>query len=222
MSEPRLESKPAEAATRHWDVAVVGAGYVGVPLAQPARAARASPSLLVDVAEDVVAGLNRGDSHIEDVPSEALGPLVDEGRIAATTDYDALRDADAIVIALPTPLSKQREPDLSIVSRAVERDRRSDCARATSSCSSRRRTPARPARSSCRSLEDERARGRARTSTSRSRPSASIPATRAGRPKNVPKVVGGITAACTERAAELYEGAIDTGAPRSPRPRPPS
>ena len=124
MTEPKLEAQPAEPATRHWDVAVVGAGYVGVPLAR-LLAQSGKTVLLVDVAEHIVAGINRGESHIEDVPSEELGPLVSEGRIAATSDYDALRDADAIVVALPTPLSKQREPDISILLDAVNGDRRS-------------------------------------------------------------------------------------------------
>src|SRR3954467_12409079 len=102
-----------------WDVAIVGAGYVGVPLAQVfADAGRRV--LLVDVVPEVVDALNRGESHIEDVPSETLRPLVESGHITATIDYDELREADAILIALATPLSKQREPDLRIVKKAVE------------------------------------------------------------------------------------------------------
>src|SRR5215211_3684532 len=64
--------------------------------------------------------LNRGESYVDDVSSESLRELVDPGRLKATGDYDELRDADAILIALPTPLSKQREPDLSIVNEATE------------------------------------------------------------------------------------------------------
>src|SRR5438105_4739367 len=104
----------AGARTRTWDVAVVGAGYVGVPLAHVFAEGGVSV-LLLDVVLEIVEALNRGESHIKDVPSEALAPLVRDGRIAATTDYDLLRDADAILVALATPLSKQREPDLSIV-----------------------------------------------------------------------------------------------------------
>jgi UDP-N-acetyl-D-glucosamine dehydrogenase len=96
------------------DVAIVGAGYVGVPLAQVLADAGLSV-VLVDVDAERVAGLNRGESHVEDVPSEKLKPLVDEGRISATTDYDEIREAGTILVALPTPLSRQREPDLSIV-----------------------------------------------------------------------------------------------------------
>ena len=101
------------------DVAIVGAGYVGVPLAQVFAEAGRSV-LLVERDAERVAQLNRGESYIEDVPSEALKRLVDEQLLRATTDYDELRDADAILIALPTPLSKQREPDLSIVNAATE------------------------------------------------------------------------------------------------------
>jgi len=101
-----------------YDVAIVGAGYVGVPLAQ-VFAEAGSSVLLVDVDASRVERLNRGESYIEDVSSETLKQLVENG-LAATTDYDALREADAILIALPTPLSRQREPDLSIVRSATE------------------------------------------------------------------------------------------------------
>jgi UDP-N-acetyl-D-glucosamine dehydrogenase len=101
------------------DVAIVGAGYVGIPLAQVFAEAGVS-TLLVDVDADRVAALNRGESYIEDVSSEQLRPLVESGAIAASTDYDVVRDADAILVALPTPLSINREPDLSIVLGAVE------------------------------------------------------------------------------------------------------
>ena len=101
------------------DVAIVGAGYVGLPLARVFADAGKSV-LLVDVDADRVAQLNRGESYILDVASETLGPLVEDGRVAATTDYDELRDADAILIALPTPLSRQREPDLKILISAAE------------------------------------------------------------------------------------------------------
>jgi UDP-N-acetyl-D-glucosamine dehydrogenase len=101
-----------------FDVAIVGAGYVGVPLAQVFAEAGRSV-VLVDVDAERVAMLNRGESYIEDVPSSNLQKLVTKRGLAATTDYDILRAADAILIALPTPLSKQREPDLSIVKSAT-------------------------------------------------------------------------------------------------------
>jgi UDP-N-acetyl-D-glucosamine dehydrogenase len=101
------------------DVAIVGAGYVGLPLARTFADA-GKRALLVDVDGARVAQLNAGDSYIEDVPTEVLKPLVEAGLVAATTDYDELRDPDAILVALPTPLSRQREPDLRILVAAAE------------------------------------------------------------------------------------------------------
>jgi UDP-N-acetyl-D-glucosamine dehydrogenase len=102
---------------RSWDIAVIGAGYVGLPHAQTfAEAGRRV--VLVDVVDEIVDAVNRGESHIQDVPSEKLKPLVDSGAITATTDFSAVRDTDAIVIAVPTPLSPQREPDVSYIERA--------------------------------------------------------------------------------------------------------
>jgi UDP-N-acetyl-D-glucosamine dehydrogenase len=100
------------------NVAIVGAGYVGVPLAQ-VFAEAGQRVVLLDVSADRVAQLSRGESYIEDVPSDVLGRLVASGNLSASTDYDVLRGVDAILIALPTPLSKQREPDLTIVESAV-------------------------------------------------------------------------------------------------------
>src|SRR5437870_12916870 len=96
------------------DVAIVGAGYVGMPLGQ-VFAEAGKRVVLVDVDIAVVDGIIRGESHSGDVPSEALKPRVDTGRVSATSDYDVLREVDAILIALPTPLSSHREPDLTIV-----------------------------------------------------------------------------------------------------------
>ena len=101
------------------DVAIVGAGYVGLPLARTFADAGKSV-LLVDVDAGRVAQLNAGESYIEDVPTDVLKPLVKAGLVAATTDYDELREADAILVALPTPLSRQREPDLRILVSAAE------------------------------------------------------------------------------------------------------
>ena len=101
-----------------YDVAIVGAGYVGLPLAVTFAEADCKV-LVVDVVDPVVAAINDGTSHIEDVADDRLGPLVQAGLIRATTDYAEMKEADAILIALPTPLSRQREPDLTIVESAT-------------------------------------------------------------------------------------------------------
>ena len=187
-------------------VAIVGAGYVGLPLAQVFAEAGASV-LLVDVDASKVERLNRGESYIEDVSSETLKRLVENG-LTATTDYDALREADAILIALPTPLSRQREPDLSIVRFATEeiakrlRPGHLVVLESTTYPGTTReevlpileRTGLKVGTDFHLAFSPERVDpGRTDFTT-----------------KNVPKIVGGITEACTERAAELYGSALDT------------
>ena len=100
------------------DLAIVGAGYVGMPHAQ-AFADAGTRVVLIDVQKSVVDGINRGESHIEDVRSEDLEQLVDAGLITATTDFAVVGECSAVVIAVPTPLSPQREPDLGYVERAA-------------------------------------------------------------------------------------------------------
>ncbi|MBA3841843.1 MAG: FAD-dependent oxidoreductase, partial [Actinobacteria bacterium] len=105
-------------ARAQYDIAVIGAGYVGVPLAATFGEA-GQRVLLVDVQPAVVDALNRGESHIEDVSSERLKALTDKGVVVATSDYEQLKHAHAVLIALPTPLSRQREPDLSFIESAA-------------------------------------------------------------------------------------------------------
>jgi UDP-N-acetyl-D-glucosamine dehydrogenase len=101
-----------------YDIAVIGAGYVGMPHAH-AFAQAGKKVVLIDILPEVVERINRGESHITDVPSEQLKPLVDDGRISATTDFSIVADAEAIVLAVPTPLSRQREPDVSYIESAA-------------------------------------------------------------------------------------------------------
>ena len=95
-------------------VAIVGAGYVGLPLAE-VFAGAGNRVVLVETNPEKVELVTRGESYIRDVPSEGLARHVQSGAIEITTDYDVLKEADAILIALQTPLTAQREPDLSIV-----------------------------------------------------------------------------------------------------------
>jgi UDP-N-acetyl-D-glucosamine dehydrogenase len=95
-------------------VGVIGLGYVGLPLA--VECARSGLRTLgVDVSTDVVEGVLRGESHIQDVSSDTLGAFVGEGLLSATTDLSRLAECDAISICVPTPLNKIKDPDLSYV-----------------------------------------------------------------------------------------------------------
>jgi UDP-N-acetyl-D-glucosamine dehydrogenase len=100
------------------DIAIVGAGYVGLPLAvEFARAGRTVVCIEADPRK--VEAIGRGESYVEDVPGADLAAFVEAGTLAATGDFGAVADADAVLICLPTPLSRNREPDLSIVTAAT-------------------------------------------------------------------------------------------------------
>jgi UDP-N-acetyl-D-glucosamine dehydrogenase len=192
----------------HRDVAIVGAGYVGVPLAQVFAEAGKSV-VLVDVDAARVAQLNRGESYIEDVPSETLKRLVEEHGLGATTDYDELREADAILIALPTPLSRQREPDLTIVRAATRmiatRLRPGHLVVLEST------TYPGTTRDELLPLLEEGSGLKAGVDFHLAfSPERVDPGRVDHTTKNVPKVVGGIDEASTEAAAALYGSAIDT------------
>jgi UDP-N-acetyl-D-glucosamine dehydrogenase len=99
-------------------VAVVGLGYVGLPLAVGfARAGVRVVGIDIDAAR--AARLNTGQSHIPDVPSAILAPLVRAGSFRATTAYADCAEADATVICVPTPFTRMKAPDLSFIEAAT-------------------------------------------------------------------------------------------------------
>ena len=100
-------------------VGVIGLGYVGLPLAV-AFAESGATVIGVDADARRVAGVNAGASFIEDVPGAALQALVRAGRLAATGEVGGLKEADAIVICVPTPLGKSKEPDISFIVAAAD------------------------------------------------------------------------------------------------------
>jgi UDP-N-acetyl-D-glucosamine dehydrogenase len=191
-----------------YDVAVVGAGYVGLPLATTFAEAGCRV-LVVDVVEAVVAGINRGESHIEDVANERFAPLVEQGLVRATTDYADMRAADAILIALPTPLSRQREPDLSIVTAAtrgvaeVLREGQVVVLESTTWPGTTREV-LQPILEQATGLKAGEGFYLAMS------PERVDPGREDWTTKTTPKVLGGITPECTRRAAEVYRRALDT------------
>ncbi len=101
-------------------VGVAGLGYVGLPLA--VEFARAGFHVTgIDVSETKVGRLRAGDSYVADVASEVLAPLVAEGKLRATTDYGVVAELDTINICVPTPLRKTRDPDMSFVVAACDK-----------------------------------------------------------------------------------------------------
>lgn len=100
--------------SRRAQVAIIGLGYVGLPLAVVFAEAGYQVTG-IDIDPHKVNGINDGKSHIEDIPTERVAPLVAAGRLGATTDFAVLRHCDAVSICVPTPLRKTRDPDISYI-----------------------------------------------------------------------------------------------------------
>ena len=100
-------------------IAVIGAGYVGLPLAV-AFAEAGHAVLCVEPDAPRVARINAGDSYIKDVGNETLTRLVKADLLRATVDYAEVAACDEVIVCVPTPLTENREPDLSFITAATE------------------------------------------------------------------------------------------------------
>ncbi len=191
-------------------VGIIGLGYVGLPLA--VEVARSGFRVIgFDISEPVCKGINLGSSHVEDVPSEILHGHVKKGLIAATTDFKRLAECDAISICVPTPLNKTKDPDLSYVVAAAE------------SCKLGLRS------GQLIILESTTYPGTTRdvllpifASTGLKvgvdfglcfSPERVDPGNQKWQTRNTPKVIGGITARCTEAGLALYGKVFDKMVP---------
>src|SRR5579863_6718918 len=100
--------------TRRAKVGIIGLGYVGLPLA--VEFAKAGFNVTgIDLSDAKTAGVNAGNSYVGDVASATLAPLVHSGKLRATTDFSVIRDLDTIKICVPTPLRKTKDPDMSYI-----------------------------------------------------------------------------------------------------------
>jgi UDP-N-acetyl-D-glucosamine dehydrogenase len=95
-------------------IAIVGLGYVGLPLSL--QFGRSGVSVLgLDIDETKVKSLNQGRSYIKHIDSSAIAELLSSGNLSASTDFSRVKEVDAIIICVPTPLNKNREPDISYI-----------------------------------------------------------------------------------------------------------
>ncbi len=101
-------------------VGIIGMGYVGLPL-MLAAAGAGFRTLGFDINGGRVDELNRGASPLQHIPDDRIAGVIDAGQFAATADFTRLAEPDAMLICVPTPLTRQREPDLSFVE-ATARD----------------------------------------------------------------------------------------------------
>lgn len=193
-------------------VGVIGLGYVGLPLA--VEFAKAGFHVTgIDVIAGKVDAINRGESYIQDISSDTLRPLVEAGLLEATTDFAVIRELDTINIAVPTPLRKTKDPDMTYINAA------------------------------CGSIADHFGPGKLVILESTTYPGTTDevvlpllnrsglkvgedfflcfspervdPGNAKFNTSNIPKVVGGVTAACTDMGALFYSQALEHVVPVS-------
>jgi UDP-N-acetyl-D-glucosamine dehydrogenase len=112
MLEDKIRARTAR-------VGIVGLGYVGLPLA--VEFAKAGYTVTgIDVSDEKTRSVNAGQSYIGDIPSATLAGLVDSGKLRATTDFSAVLELDTINICVPTPLRKTKDPDMSFIVSACQ------------------------------------------------------------------------------------------------------
>jgi UDP-N-acetyl-D-glucosamine dehydrogenase len=211
MAEP-VRQLLARLVSRQARVGVIGLGYVGLPLA--AQFALGGFTVTgFDVDAERVERINRGESYIPDVPAAELARHRAADRLRASTDWDALREMDAISICVPTPLGKTKDPDLSYIMQAV--DKVAACLRAgqlivlestTYPGTTDEVVLPRLAEGGLRVGEDfllafspervDPGNGRFQTG-------------------NIPKIVGGVTPLCTQATQALYSGCVQRVVPVS-------
>jgi len=189
---------------------VVGLGYVGLPLA--VELAEAGFSVVgIDVQQSKIDAINRGESYIQDVPTSVLKPLVDAGKIRATADFAAVEKLDTINICVPTPLRKTKDPDMSYIVRSCEEIAKYFHAGMLVILES----TTYPGTTDELMLPMFEAGGLkvGKDFFLCFSPERVDPGNPNFQTKNIPKVVGGITAECTRIGATFYRQALETVVP---------
>ncbi len=208
MTETNKEVLLKKIQDRTARVAILGLGYVGLPLAV-VFAEAGFKVVGVDPVAEKVECINRGESYVLDVPSETVASLVDAGRLSATTDFAAAFQADAVSICVPTPLRKTGDPDLSFIVSAAEElapyvHPGMVVVLESSTYPGTTREMVLPR------LANERGLVVGEDIFIAFSPERVDPGRKDWTTRNTPKVVGGITAACSTVASAWYARALDT------------
>src|SRR5208337_1832569 len=193
--------------------AVVGLGYVGLPLSlQFARSGVTVLGLDVDAAK--VDALHKGKSYIKHIPSEAVAEAVRGGAFSAASDFSRIREADAVIICVPTPLNKNREPDISFIidtGRSIAQYLRKGMLVVLESTT----YPGTTDEDLREVLEIGSGLEAGRDFHLAFSPEREDPGNPDSKVALIPKVVGGYTPACLEKAVALYSKAVKTVVPLS-------
>jgi UDP-N-acetyl-D-glucosamine dehydrogenase len=194
-------------------ISVIGLGYVGLPLA--IQFANSNVSVLgLDIDDAKVNMIKQGRSYIKHVAQERIEGVVKEGRLYASTDFSRIKEVEAVIICVPTPLNKNREPDISFIletGRAIA----PHLARGTLVVLESTTYPGTTDEDLRAVLEEGSGMKAGLDFHLAFSPEREDPANDQSKLKLIPKVVGGYTPICLERAVALYRTAIDTVVPVS-------
>ncbi len=207
-----LERIKAQTAT----VTVVGLGYVGLPLA--VEKAKAGFTVVgIDRNPERVSKVNRGENYIGDVVPADLQDVVRQGRLRAVEEFDVLREADVLTICVPTPLDKNKQPDTSYIEYVV--DQSLPYVHADQLVVLESTTYPGTTQEVIQPRIESKGLTVGKDVFLAFSPERVDPGNAEYRTKNTPKVVGGVTPACTEMAATLYEQILDGEVCRVSSPR---
>ena len=195
------------------DIAIVGLGYVGLPLSL--QFARSGVTVLgLDIDPEKVNALNEGRSYIKHVPKESVAEEVNAGRLEAATDFSRVNEVETVVICVPTPLNKNREPDISYIletGRAIAPHLQKGTLVILESTT----YPGTTDEDLRAVLEEGSGLAAGKDFHLAFSPEREDPANPDSKVGEVPKLVGGLTPACLEKAVRLYGRAIKTVVPVS-------
>ncbi len=186
--------------------AIVGLGYVGLPLSF--QFARSGVTVLgLDIDTSKVDALNQGKSYIKHIPSETVAEAVRSGTFSASTDFSRIKEVDSVIICVPTPLNKNREPDISYIldtGKSIARHLRKGVLVVLESTT----YPGTTDEDLREVLEIGSGLEAGRDFHLAFSPEREDPGNPDSKVAIIPKVVGGYTPACLAKAVELYSTAI--------------
>ena len=207
------ETQEAKEPARKTRIAIIGMGYVGLPLSL--QFAKSGVEVVgVDIDSAKTDRLNRGESYIKHIPSESIAAARDQGLFSASTDFSVISGVSAVIICVPTPLGKNRDPDISYVldtGRAIA----PHLAKGTLVALESTTYPGTTDQNLLKVIEEGSGMTAGTDFHLAYSPEREDPGNPASKVGEVPKLVGGLTEACLEKALGLYGHAVKNLVPVS-------